>query len=185
LFYKNSLAFLLTKERGLIPKRNGTWGLGYATCLGISKPEHLNSDQSFLFSCATAQTPHQWALRGTPAIYKFCPCCRLPSHLFVLCALAEVVLLPEAMAGPTPLRLDMAATAASKFCLWMCLKAFLVSCMTTRGVFIWTRSFRRGRNTPRYRNKKKKMGEIKIRNGDGRLRWQHSRVRIQTSLKKS
>ena len=57
--------------------------------------------------------------------------------------------LPEAMAGPTPFKLESAETAASiSFLLSIALNAFLVSCMTTRGVFICIKSFNLGRKTP-------------------------------------
>ena len=53
------------------------------------------------------------------------------------------------MAGPTPFKLERAPMAASKsFLLKMALNAFLLSCKTTLGVFIWIKSFSRGRNTP-------------------------------------
>ena len=59
--------------------------------------------------------------------------------------------LPEAMAGPTPFKLESAPIAASRsFLLKMALNAFLLSWMTTLGVFIWIKSFSRGRNTPRW-----------------------------------
>ena len=55
------------------------------------------------------------------------------------------------MAGPTPFRLDSAFIADSRSLrLNMALKAFLLSWRTTLGVFIWMRSFSRGRNTPRW-----------------------------------
>ena len=59
--------------------------------------------------------------------------------------------LPEAIAGPTPFKLERAPIAASKsFLLKMALNAFLLSCKTTLGVFIWIKSFSRGRKTPRW-----------------------------------
>lgn len=63
-------------------------------------------------------------------------------------------LLPDAMAGPTPFRLQSAEAAACKSSrLKMFLNAFLVSCITILGVFICTRLVRFGRNLPRYRQK--------------------------------
>ena len=58
---------------------------------------------------------------------------------------------PEAMAGPTPLMLQSTLAAAWRsffFCRF--LKAFFVSCITTRGVFICTKLTKLGRNLPRY-----------------------------------
>ena len=65
-----------------------------------------------------------------------------------------ILWLPEAMAGPTPFKLLRAATADSiSFFLKRFLNAFLVSCITTLGVFIWTRSFNLGRKMPLYQIK--------------------------------
>ncbi len=46
--------------------------------------------------------------------------------------------LPDAMVGPTPLRLQRACAEASMFPVFCnFLKAFFVSAITTLGVFIW------------------------------------------------
>ena len=55
----------------------------------------------------------------------------------------------EAKAGPTPFRLESALTADSRSSLFeMARKDFLVRFITTRGVFIWMRSFSLARKTP-------------------------------------
>ena len=74
----------------------------------------------------------------------------LPIFLSLASFLERLKTVPEAIAGPTPFKLESAPMAASKsFLLKMALNAFLLSCKTTLGVFIWIKSFRRGRNTPR------------------------------------
>ncbi len=60
------------------------------------------------------------------------------------------ILVPDAIVGPTPLRLQSAWAADSIFPrLKIFRKAFFVSCITTRGVFIWTKLTMLAWNLPR------------------------------------
>ena len=57
---------------------------------------------------------------------------------------------PEAIPGPTPFRVHRDCDAACRSPVFASfLKAFFVSCMATRGVFICTKLTKLGRNFPR------------------------------------
>ena len=117
----------------------------------------LKGSMNFLWATITFSVPetHQIGHCGLNSFsLDFCMLCLVVGSIFCFygCQLLLIKKLgsPDAIPGLTPFMLHRILAAAwTSFVLLSFLNAFLVSVITTRGVFIWTRFTKFGRNFPR------------------------------------